>query len=86
MPYATFQVARVDRQSIRRTALEIVASGLTRDSASALAATLRAEHVADESLFGFSVQSMPLHAQVAHFTAAETMAALCEETPLRRAA
>ncbi len=86
MPHATFQVARVDRQSIRRATLEIVASGLTMDAASALAQALRAQNVADESLFGFSVQSMPLWQQVTHFTAGETMAALREETPLRRVA
>lgn len=86
MPYATFQVVKTDRLTIRRRVLEVVASGLTMDSASALASTLRAQHVADENLFGFSVQSMPLHSQVAHLAAAETMAALRDETPLRRAA
>ena len=81
-----YQVAKIDRTSFRRRVLEVVATGLSDAAASTLAATLRAQHVADESLFGFSVQSMPLHAQVTHLSAAQTMAALREETPLRRAA
>jgi hypothetical protein len=81
-----YQVARTDRQSVRRTVLEVVASGLSFDSASKLAASLRAQNADTESLFGWSVQAMPVHAQVSHLTAGETMAALAFETPLRRAA
>lgn len=71
MPYATYQVARFDRRT-RRT-LEIVASGLTMQAASSLAAALRAD--ADD-LTGYAVATMPLHEQVSHATAAEVMAAL----------
>jgi hypothetical protein len=81
-----YQVARTDRKSFRRTVLEVVASGLSMDAASALAQTLRVQNVDTEALFGYSVQTMPLHAQVSHLTAGETMAALAFETPLRRAA
>jgi hypothetical protein len=81
-----YQVAKTNRRSLRRDVLEVVASGLTMDSASALAQTLREQHRDDESRFGYSVQTMPLAAQVTHLAAAETMAALRDETPLRRAA
>lgn len=74
MAYHNRQVARVCRHT-RRT-LEVVATGLTPQTASNLAATLRQQDEANNDLVIYAVQAVPLHAQVTHATAAATMAAL----------
>lgn len=77
MSYAHYQVACFSRTD--RALLAVVASGLTMDAASRLAATLRQQNADDEAAVGFTVQTMALEDQAARLASGETMAALAED-------
>ena len=72
--YPVYQVTMFGRRT-RRT-FETMASGLTMDSARALAAELRETNREREHLVGFRVETMPLEAQVDLLASGETMSAL----------
>ncbi|MEL6706438.1 MAG: hypothetical protein AAFU38_12405 [Bacteroidota bacterium] len=75
MSYPTYQVERRERMKPdTRGNREVVASGLTRQAASKLAMSLRAE--GDNETYCFGVWPMPLVDQVRHHVAAETITAL----------
>ena len=66
----------VERFHRRTRAASVVASGLTMDAASNLAAALRRQHLADEAAFGFAVGTLTLAEQVGHLAAGEAMHAV----------